>query len=123
MRYVSSLIWLAAAPVVFGACAPGLNRSAGLHRSPAVAAVQNCASTIALSEGYEFSARTRAIGAPLGGERLAVKVRLTGDSALPNVRLIRAATSGGRSMAPPVSAAGNRILNRVNRECRIARSL
>ena len=125
MRYPNSPIWLAVAPVVFGACALGLNRSTGLPRSPDVAAVQSCASVIALSEGYEWSAQMRAIGAPFDdnnwSERLELKVRLTGDSALPNAR-IRTGTSTGRSIAH-VSTAGNRILSRVNRECRIARDL
>jgi hypothetical protein len=126
MRYANSLTWLAVAPVVFGACALGVNRSTGVQQSPDAAAVQDCVSLIALSEGYEFSARTRAIGAPSGNsnwrERLELKVRLTGDSALPNARIRTATTAGGRSSAH-VSATGNRILSRVNRECRIARGL
>jgi hypothetical protein len=123
MRYRSSLIWLAAAPLVIGACTRGTSRATGFRLSPDVAAVQSCASSIALNEGYEVSGRTGMIGAPSDGnnwtERLELRVRVSGDSVLPNAR-IRTATYSGRSSAP-VSPAGNRIITRVNRECRLGR--
>jgi hypothetical protein len=122
MRCRSFLVWLVAAPVALGACTRGMNRVTGFRLSPDVAAVQSCASSIALSEGYEMSGRTGMIGAPSDGtnwkERLELRVRVRGDSVLPNAR-IRTATYSGRSSAP-VSPAGSRIVSRINRECALA---
>src|SRR5688572_6241850 len=99
MSVTNSVLTLLAAPVILGACAR-FNREVRL--SPDAAAVQSCASSIALNEGYEVSGRSGAIGAPSDGmnwsERLELRVRLTGDSAVPDAR-IRTATSSGRSSA------------------------
>ena len=119
MRNSKTLIWLAT-PLIIAGCWRARN---GFSLSPDAAAVQSCASSIAIAEGYDMSGRTGMIGAPSDGmnwrERLELRVRLSGDSALPNAR-IRTATYSGRSSAP-VSPAGHRIVNRVNRECRFAR--
>ena len=119
----SALAWLVAAPLTVGACTRGMSNVNALKLSPDVAAVQNCATSIALNEGYELSGRSGIIGAPSDGmnwqERLELRVRIRGDSVLPNAR-IRTATHSGRSSAP-VSPAGTRIVTRVNQECVLAR--
>jgi hypothetical protein len=115
MRFRSSLTWLVTLLTLSG-CA---RASTGFSVSPDAAAVQSCAMSIALNEGYEFTGRT-GVAAPNSGERLVLGVRLSGDSAFPNAR-IRTATYSGRSSAP-VSPAGHRIISRVNRECRFGRT-
>ena len=104
-------------------CTRGSDRPNGFRLDPDASAVYSCASSIAISEGYEQSGRSASVGSPSDGmnftERLQMRVRLTGDSALPNAS-IRTATYSGRSSAQ-VSPAGQRIVNRVNRECRFAR--
>ena len=123
MRIPNRLMWLTVVPLAIGACTRGTERVAGFRVNPDVAAVQNCASSIAISEGYEISARNGTVNGPSDGmnrtEGLRVTVRLTADSALPDP-MIRTATMSGRSSAP-VSAAGHRIVGRVTRECRFAR--
>ena len=120
MRRRHFMMWLAAVPVALGACSRGMNK---VSLSPDVVAVQSCATSIALNEGYELSGKTGMIGAPSDGtnwkERLELRVRVRGDSVLPNAR-IRTATYSGRSSAP-VSPAGTRIVSRVNHECVLAR--
>lgn len=123
MRYRIPVVWLVAISLTSVACTRGASRATGFRLSPDVAAVQSCASSIALNEGYEVSGKTGMIGAPSDGmnwqERLELRVRVRGDSVLPNAR-IRTATYSGRSSAP-VSPAGVRIVTRVNRECVLAR--
>jgi hypothetical protein len=123
MRYRISQVWLIAAMLTWVACTRGASRATGFRLSPDIAAVQSCASAIALNEGYEVSGKTGMIGAPSDGmnwqERLELRVRVRGDSVVPNAR-IRTATYSGRSSAP-VSPAGVRIVTRVNRECALAR--
>ena len=123
VRILNGLMWLTVAPLLIVACTRGNERVAGFRVNPDVAAVQNCASSIAISEGYDISARNGTVNSPSDGmnrtEGLQVRVRLTADSALPEPR-IRTATTSGRNSAP-VSPAGHRIVDRVSRECRFAR--
>jgi len=94
--------------------------------SPDVRAVQPCGAAIAVSEGFtepvhpgSGSAVSPTPGRGGWRESLIMRVRLTPDSAVPNAS-IRSATQTGRSGAP-ISPAGQRILGRINHECRFAR--
>jgi hypothetical protein len=99
-----------------------MSRSTESPRELNVWAVRSCADLIALSEGYELNGRTRFIGGR-SGEALVVRVRLTSDSALPDARIWGRAPAFSGGKTAHVSATGNRILSRVNQECRFARAL
>jgi hypothetical protein len=97
---------------------------------PEYAAVRSCATHVAVGEGFLVADKPGTAwiaSSSLPGdsvswvESLVLRVRVYSDSVLPGASVKRAQFNQPRNY--PVSSTGRRIQDRVNLECRIARSV
>jgi hypothetical protein len=84
------------------------------------AAVQVCATSVAVGEGWPGTTSKLPSDSIAWVEWLVLRVRMTPDSALPEATVRRAQHNGRRYY--PLSSKGRRIQDRVNEECRLART-
>ena len=125
LRHVVAIVALATA-----ACARSPRPDADpVPLSSEDVAVRNCATSVAVGEGFLVSDRPGTAHIATSSlpsdsvswvESLVLRVRITSDSALPEATIRRAQYNGRRNY--PVSSTGRRIQDRVNQECRIARA-
>ena len=96
---------------------------------PEYSAVRSCATTVAVAEGFRVADRPGTAWIASSSfpgdsvswvESLVLRVRVFSDSVLPEATVKRAQFNHPRNY--PVSSTGRRIQDRVNQECRIARS-
>jgi hypothetical protein len=128
MRFLSPRGIVAGSALAALACAR--NPQLQAEPSPEYVAVRSCATNVAVGEGFQVVDRPGTAwiaSSSLPGdsvswvESLVLRVRVYSDSVLPQATVRRAQFNHPRKY--PVSSTGRRIQDRVNQECRIARTL